>query len=295
MSSPYQLGASMYVPCDHPELKATFGGQKFPKIRSLIACTEDSITESCVASAVEALADAVQTLPPRGEGAMRFIRCRNVDILDDILRIPGIDKVDGFVLPKVDEASFPEYERVLSTSSHMIMPTLETVGVFDSRWQSMMCQRFTASRLATQVLALRIGGNDLLRHLGLRRMRGVTIYETPLGALIPQLVLAFRPHGFHLSAPVYDYFDDPNTLLREVKQDVLMGLVGKTAIHPVQAGIIDDALRVSRQDLEAANRLLEARGSDAAVFQHEGSMMELAVHSPWADQIIQRALAAGVA
>ncbi|MCK5745319.1 MAG: HpcH/HpaI aldolase/citrate lyase family protein, partial [Oricola sp.] len=131
------------------------------------------------------------------------------------------------------------------------------------------------------------------RHLGLRRMRGVSIYETPLGTLIPQLVLTFRSRGFHLSAPVYDHFDDAATLRREVRMDVRMGLIGKTAIHPKQAEIIDKALRVSEGELSAAKLVLSARSGDAAVFKHDGAMLEIAVHNEWAHQTIERAAAAG--
>jgi len=293
MSDVYRLGASMYVPCNHPELSATFSGQKFPSVRSLIACTEDSISADSVSDAIIALSDAINSLPPKGEGPMRFIRCRNVDVLEAIMCFPHIRKVDGFVLPKVDEDVLPDYERVLKRSPHYIMPTLETLGVFDLTWQACIRGLLSGSPLRDRILVLRIGGNDLLRHLGLRRVRGVTAYETPLGALIQQLVLSFRPHGFQLTAPVYDYFEDPATLRREVQQDVRMGLVGKTAIHPVQAKVIDDALRVSKKDLDAAQELLSSRGEDAAVFQHDGGMMEVKVHSTWAHQTIARAILAG--
>ena len=43
-----------------------------------------------------------------------------------------------------------------------------------------------------------IGGNDLLNLLGLRRQRGHTLYETPLGAVIARLVTTFKPHGFRV-------------------------------------------------------------------------------------------------
>ena len=55
-----------------------------------------------------------------------------------------------------------------------------------------------------RILVLRIGGNDLLNLLGLRRQRGHTLYETPLGAVIARLVTTFKPHGFRLSAPVFE-------------------------------------------------------------------------------------------
>ena len=293
MSDVYRLGASMYVPADSPHLQATFSGDKYPAVRSLIVCTEDAVLPGRVNAALAALADALRRLPGRGTGPMRFVRCRNPEVLEQILTLDGIEHVDGFVLPKADESNLPRYETLLGEQDFYVMPTLETIGVFDAQWQSDMCRYLRHSRLSERVLALRIGGNDLLKHLGLRRLRGVTSYDTPLGALISQLVLAFRPHGFHLSAPVYDYFDDPVTLRREVLQDVRMGLIGKTAIHPSQATIIEEGLRVSREDRHAAELILGSRGQEAAVFKHGGAMHETIVHQSWAQQTLARASAGG--
>ncbi len=294
MSDVYRLGASMYVPCDSPNLEATYSGKKFPSVRSLIACTEDAVPASRLNQALAGLSSVIRSLPAKGTGPMRFVRCRNPGMLEQILGLNGIEKIDGFVLPKADEDNMPVYESLLGDQGFYVMPTLETIGVFDTRWQADMRNYLLSSKLRDRVLALRIGGNDLLKYLGLRRLRGVTSYETPLGGLIGQLVLAFRPHGFHLSAPVYDYFDDPATLRREVAQDVRMGLIGKTAIHPRQASIIDEGLSVSRGDMQAARLILDAMGHDEAVFKHDGGMHETVVHQSWARQILERASANGM-
>lgn len=285
----YRLGASMYVPADSPHLQATFSGSKYPAVRSLIACTEDAVLPSRVNEALTTLGAVLRVLPGRDRGPMRFVRCRNPEVLEQILALEGIHNIDGFVLPKTDQDNLPRYEALLGETDFYVMPTLETIGVFDAQWQSDMCRYLLNSRLNGRVLALRIGGNDLLKHLGLRRLRGYTSYETPLGALISQLVLTFRPHGFHLSAPVYDYFDDPVTLRREVSQDVRMGLIGKTAIHPSQASIIEEGLQVSREDMRAAELILGCRGQGAAVFKHGGAMHETIVHQTWAQHTLARA------
>lgn len=287
MSDVYRLGASMYVPADHPQLQATFSGKKYPAVRSLIACTEDAVLPERLDLALEQLSRVLQALPARGTGPMRFIRCRNPETLSHILSLPDIRKIDGFVLPKFDFDNAAAYDRLLGGTGYYAMPTLETVGVFDPLWHKELLERLHKGSI--RVLALRIGGNDLLKHLGLRRLRGITVYETPLGALINQLVLTFRPHGYHLTAPVYDYFDDMETLIREVRQDVLMGLVGKTAIHPRQATVIERGLQVSQQDLLAAQRILDANGQNEAVFKHDGGMLELAVHTSWARETLARA------
>ena len=70
---------------------------------------------------------------------------------------------------------------------------------------------------------LRIGGNDLMHALGVRRTPGRTLYEGPLERVIGMLVGVFKPYGFMLSSPVYEVFDDLTTLAREVSRTSNMG------------------------------------------------------------------------
>jgi len=283
--SAYQLRASMYVPCDHPRLTETLNGSRFPGVHSLIACTEDAVSPARLEFALKQLAMTLVRLPEKGQGPHRFVRCRTPDVLKKILAMEGVERVHGFVLPKCEIGNLREYEALLSGTGFKVMPTLETQGVFDSFWRRDFRQYMQASTL--DVLALRIGGNDLLKILGMRRTRGVTIYETPLGLLIAQLMLDFRPSGFHLTAPVYDYFEDPATLAEEVARDVSMGLVGKTAIHPVQAPIIENGWKLSADDIATANEILTARDK-LAVFSSKGAMHEVSVHDRWAEGIMSR-------
>jgi citrate lyase beta subunit len=293
MHDAYRLGASLYVPAIHQRVEAALAGRAFPGVRSLIACTEDSISKGDVETAMRRLADCLPRLPFRDQGPLRFLRPRNAAVLGEMLALPAIDRVHGFVLPKIDADTLEPYERMLKRHDFWLMPTLETSAVFDPLALRDLRERLLSPGLKRHVLALRIGGNDLLKMLGLKRMRGVSIYSTPLGALIPQLVLAFRPFGFPLTAPVFDMIDDEATLAAEVAQDVQMGLIGKTAIHPSQVKVIERGLAVSEQEIEAARQILTPRRE--AVFKHNGAMLERAVHAPWAETVIARAAGAALA
>jgi citrate lyase beta subunit len=287
MHDAYRLGASLYVPAIHSKLKDALRGAIFGGVRSLIACTEDSIAEADVDRALGNLARILPHLPQREQGPLRFIRPRNAAVLAELLRMDGIERVHGFVIPKADLDTLSPYEAALGRHDYWLMPTMETSAVFDPLALRELRQRLTTAGLKRHILALRIGGNDLLKMLGLRRQRGVSIYQTPLGLLISQLVLAFRPFGFHLTAPVFDLIDDPQTLADEVRQDVLMGLIGKTAIHPDQVPVIEEGLAVSEHELELARQILAPRRE--AVFRLHGAMIEKAVHQEWAYAILARA------
>jgi citrate lyase beta subunit len=166
------------------------------------------------------------------------------------------------------------------------MPTLETAAVFDASAMRELAVMLAEDSVKERIVILRIGGNDLLNLLGLRRPRGMTIYETPLAGVISQLVTTFYPQGFLLSAPVYEYLSDAVTLAREIRQDLAHGLIGKTAIHPSQIGLIEPHYAVVEDDYAMACRILEEAAP--AVFRMHDAMCEVATHRRWAQQIICR-------
>lgn len=134
----------------------------------------------------------------------------------------------GFALPKFGPHTLGDWLRVWDDSKgHRLLPILETAEVFDHRKMEIMRDRLEDYGLKAHIVCLRIGGNDLLNLLGIRRRRGATIYDTPLRGAIADLVRVFNPAGYRLSAPVFDYLDTPEVLIREVEADLQHGLVGK--------------------------------------------------------------------
>ena len=171
------------------------------------------------------------------------------------------------------------------------MPTLETAQAHDALEMRELANRLDKAEYKERILALRIGGNDLLSTLGLRRSASQTLYEGPLGYTIAMLVSTFAPRQYALTAPVFERLDDPETLTRELIQDIGHGLVGKTAIHPSQLQPIYHAFRVELSDYQAAMQLLS---SDKAVYQWNNAMAEPATHNNWAKNVLSRAEAFGV-
>jgi citrate lyase beta subunit len=152
--------------------------------------------------------------------------------------------------------------------------------------------RLINSAWRNQVRGLRIGGNDLLNLLGIRRGRGVTIYDTPLRNVIADLACIFLPAGYHLAAPLFDYLDAPEILGREVALDLLHGLTGKTAIHPAQIAIIEKGYQVNHDDYAMALAILAPDAT--AVFRLHNVFCEPVTHRCWAMGILERARIFGV-
>jgi citrate lyase beta subunit len=287
-----ELGATLYVPAIRQDLFDIVTGRRHADLRSLVLCLEDSIRPADVPMAITNVAQLLVRLE-RHEQATRpalFIRPRDELMLERLLALPGIEAVHGFVIPKVTADNLPSYLRSLASDQHVLMPTLETREVFDQAELRRLRDQLLS--VEHRILAIRIGGNDLLHNIGARRSGVRTAYQGPLGATIAALVTTFAPFGFRLSAPVFEHFDRPDLLREEVDYDNEHGLLTKTAIHPAQIAIIQEAYRVGSEELAAARSVLAPdRGG---VFALGGSMCEPATHSRWAETVVRRASLYGV-
>lgn len=295
MMNAMMLGASLYMPCTRTDLfERLFGPAAVPALRSAVLCLEDAVLESDIPLAMGHLAALLRRLAQRQPvpgDPLIFIRPRDAAMLAHILHLPGIEQVQGFVLPKAHADNMPAYLALPYAEGHRLMPTLETREALDPH----EIRRLRDQLLAVQdrILALRIGGNDLLHTMGLRRVAGRTAYDGPLGAVIGILVGSFAPWGFALSAPVFERFGDTALLREEVQRDIEHGLFTKSAIHPDQVPVIQAALAVSSHQWHEAQAILAPGG--AAVFAHDGVMCEPSTHRGWAERIVARAEAYGVA
>ncbi|MFC0251548.1 HpcH/HpaI aldolase/citrate lyase family protein [Massilia consociata] len=277
------MGASLYVPANHKNLAQIANGDKLPQARSLIFCTEDAVAERELSWSLFNLSVVLANMKT-DIAAERFVRVRNPEVMARVLAMPGVEKLTGFVLPKVTRHNFDTYFRLVRDTGHVLMPTLETAEVFSDNEMQQLRTVFEAPGVRHRILALRIGGNDLLALLGLRRPRGMTIYRTPLGPVIARLVTTFRPYGFALTAPVFEYLDLPELLDQEVTEDLAYGMVGKTAIHPTQIAPIEQHYKVRPQDLAVAHAILD--DASPAVFRMDDAMCEVATHRAWAERLV---------
>ena len=291
-SAPWQLGASLYTPATRPDLVA-LGSGKISGLSSLIYCTEDAVREADVPLALDNLRAALPQLPLTGS-PLRFIRARNPDVLAQLLTL-NLSAITGFVLPKIHDGNLAEYMRVLERSGqdHLkVMPTLETREALSETRMTLLRDLIFMEGWPGRVLSLRVGGNDLMHALGVRRVPGRTLYEGPLERVMGMLVGVFKPYGLSLSSPVYEVYSDPGTLAREVAQDLEYGLCGKTIIHPAQLATVLEGYRVPEPELLEARAIL---APDApAVFSMHGRMCEPATHSRWAQDVVARAELYGV-
>lgn len=285
------LGAALYVPASRQDLGSIVRGQKLPGVRTIIVCTEDAILEHELRPALRNLEMALADFP-MAVGRRTFVRTRSPEVLQRILAMKGAECLDGFVLPKARLESLRHYFVLLANTRYRVMPVLETREVFEQKKMTALLRFMTRQEIRQRILLLRIGGNDLLSLIGIRRPIGKTIYQTPIGQVITQLVTTFRPYGFDLSGPVFEYLNDPSTLRKEVEEDLAHGLVGKTAIHPAQVRQIEQAYRVCVSDVDDARTIL-SEGAPA-VFRYHDAMFEPSTHRNWALKVLSAADCFGI-
>jgi citrate lyase beta subunit len=288
--SPYALGATLYMPATRADLLDVVFRTKLPELRSLVVCLEDAVADIDVETALSNLHVLLTAINGCGgrpaDGPLLFVRPRDSGMAAVLNDWPLMKHVDGFVVPKLTLRNLGAWEQAVTNPELLLMPTLETTDVFNPVAMVELGQALKAN-LNHRIISLRIGGNDLMGGLGLRRNPATTLYSTPMGYVIPMLAGVMGSQGFALTAPVFEQLATPNLLSEELELDIAHGLVGKTAIHPSQISIIQDTLRVSLEDLNSAKLIV----SDVApaVFKHNEVMCEPATHYKWAIKILERA------
>lgn len=293
--SPFALGATLYMPATRNDLLGIVFGEKLEDLRSAVVCLEDAVSECDIDYALHNLKLLLHAIDMRGGrpecGPLIFVRPRNSDMAALLAQWPMMKHVDGFVMPKLTQKNLGAWDDAVRGTELFLMPTLETKEVFDPH--SMVELRDALlETVKERIIALRIGGNDLMGCLGLRRNPATTLYQTPMGYVIPMLAGIMGSAGFALTAPVFEQLHTPDLLVDELALDISHGLVGKTAIHPTQVTIIHRALQVCNDDLNSARAILSEAAP--AVFQFNGAMCEPATHLKWAQNIVERARWYGV-
>ncbi|OKP04302.1 HpcH/HpaI aldolase/citrate lyase family protein [Xenorhabdus eapokensis] len=292
--SPHRLGATLYMPATRQDIAEIVLQNKIPDLRSLVICLEDAVSEQDIPIAIENLREVIQTLAAADISSSNidrhrpliFIRPRDEKMANYLVANVNLSAIDGLVLPKFTHASLSGWWDVINATHLYIMPTLESDEVFDVRKMNQLADTLKKHPCKDRIIALRIGGNDLMNIVSLRRSRNFTLYDGPMGYVIKMLVAVFVARGFALTAPVCEHIDDLRLLEQELALDIAHGLVGKTAIHPKQITCIQRALMVSAHDYAEALTILN---SSKAVFKSQGTMCEPATHQRWAVNILERA------
>ncbi|MEA1919825.1 MAG: HpcH/HpaI aldolase/citrate lyase family protein [Campylobacterota bacterium] len=277
------LGATLFVPANHKNLQDILSRKRFTNLRSLVIDTEDGLHVKeleRVLERIKILLDDYQS-----SELFVFIRPKNTEVLQKLLHVKGIEKCDGFILPKFSLENMSGYLDLLQRHDFYIMPSIEGEELFNP--QSLHLIKNYLDQFKEKILLIRFGAEDMFRQLGLRRSQTLSIYEM----LAPSLVMAnlltvFKASGYDISAPVYPFYKDELGFIAEVKRDLLEGFISKTVIHPSQIDLSEKLYAVTSSELISAQKILET--TQKSLFGENGVMHEVPTQSPWAKKILAR-------
>jgi len=286
--SAIHLGATLFIPATHKNLKEIVTGLKYKTLRSLVIDLEDGISNTSRQQGLQQLKEVLEMKHP--DQLFRFIRPTNAVMLKELLKKSHINNIDGFVLPKFSLLNAQEYLEHLKDNNFQFMPSIETEDLFDVKMLKQIRELLIPFK--HRIPLIRFGLEDMFRQLKIRRDCNISIYDMATPSwVIGQLLGLFKPFDFEISAPVYRCFNDEKGFKNEVLRELHEGLLSKTVIHPKQVEWLETVYQVNETDFTDAKEILST--ADAVIAQ-QANMAEVPTQSPWARQIIKRAELFGI-
>ncbi len=283
-----ELGATLFVPAIHKNLREIICGEKYPKLKSVVLDTEDGIKKELLEDALESIQKAL--LHFQGSQVLVFVRPRNPKVLKKLLDLEGIENIDGFVLPKFSLENASDYLVLVKEQAFYIMPSIEGSELFE--YDKLLELRTLLLQYKSQILVLRFGLEDMLRVLGMRRKCEDNIFDiAATSSVVGNFIATFKSVGFGISGGVYPCFKDKDGFIKDVERDLREGLFSKTIIHPSQIEPAHKVYRVSKEEYQEA---LEISQCSEAVFAQNAKMAEPSTMLPWATDTIKRAAVYGI-
>ncbi len=288
MISHIDLGATLFVPSTHKNLKDILKQDKYPNLKSVVIDSEDGIYSDELLKAKQIIKDLLEK--HQKNSLLVFIRPRDTETLKELLSYEGIEKIDGFILPKFSLDNADSYLDILKNTKHYFMPSIEGQELFDIEKLKTLKNKLLSYQ--ERIILVRFGLEDMLRQLSMKRSCKYSIFDYAVCAsVLGNFLAVFKSAGFTVSGGVYPCFKDKDGFIKDVKRDLKEGLFSKTIIHPSQIDLAHELYKVSEDELIEAKSLVEA---SKAVINVDGKMGEVKTMSPYAREIIKRAEVYGV-
>ncbi|MBM6822944.1 HpcH/HpaI aldolase/citrate lyase family protein [Fusobacterium mortiferum] len=306
----------MYSPALNDKVVEMIVNKKYNFKYSLALCLEDSICDDMVSIAqkqvIKTLGKIANLKKLKGISLPKiFIRVREAKQILEIFESlrEGTESLTGFLIPKYSLENCDQYNEIISLINKKsnkkiyIMPILESSDIInlDTRIKYLKELKNKIDSIKEYILNIRVGGNDFCKEFRVRRNYKQTIYEiTPVRNILSDILTVFS-REYVVSGPVWEYFASENDewkrgLEKEIELDKLNGFIGKTVIHPKQIEVVNEGLKVSKEDYEDAKEIIKWENPELAVGKsHNGQRMnEVKVHFKWAEKIVTLADIYGV-
>ncbi|MBN1328211.1 MAG: HpcH/HpaI aldolase/citrate lyase family protein [Candidatus Heimdallarchaeota archaeon] len=174
---------------------------------------------------------------------------------DDINEIVPA-KPYAIVLPKAeDEKQVMEIcdaIAIIEDKSDLPIGAIKLMPIIESAWGVLRAEGI--ARASDRIIGISPGGEDLTADLGAER----TDEGDELLYIRSRLVLAARANGVQVYDTIYPNVRDLEGLYKQTEKIVQMGFDGKACIHPSQIEPIHKAFSPTAEQLERAERIVEA-------------------------------------
>ena len=241
MSTTRPLRSVLYIPASKPRALDKARGLG---VDAIIFDLEDAVSVDEKTASRMILAEALNA---GGYGArMKIIRINAFDTpwgLDDAQAAVSMG-ADAILLPKV--SALADLDALAQITGDVpLWAMMETpLGMLNAA--------SIASHPKLQGMVM--GTNDLAKELQTRHRTDRLPLQTSLGLCL----LAAKAHGLAIVDGVYNAFKDDEGLKIECEQGRDMGFDGKTLIHPAQVDVTNAAFSPTEEEVELAQRQIDA-------------------------------------
>lgn len=264
----------LYVPGDRPDRMASAAGRGAD---ALILDLEDAVALPAKAAAREHVRAFLAGAP---EGPQWWVRINAESVAEDIAAVVG-PRLSGVVLPKADPALLAELDRALSSAeseSGVVPRSLPVLALIETARGLVVAEQVAA---ASRVVRLGLGEADLAGELGLQPGSD----REELWPLRSRIVVASAAAGILPPVgPVETAIRDEERLVRTTALLLRQGFRARTAIHPAQVAVVNEAFTPSAGQLAAARDVLDR----LAAAQEQSAGVALTADGRFIDEAVAR-------
>lgn len=321
----YAVGGLLYMPAINTKIAGKIINKEMNDVKSFVLDLEDSLGDDMIKYGKRNIKEIIKQLSEAVDDGritkkdipLIFIRVREPEQIEEMLDILGEDigYITGFNVPKFDKTTcdtfIESFKNVRDIASKQYETDLYLMPIIESkhamyrqlRMDNLLYINNALRPIANSVLNIRVGGVDFCNIFGVRRPIDATIYEIgPVGDCLNDILNVFGK-SYIVSAPVWEYFGEPEEnedwvkgIRREIRADKLNGFLGKTCVHPTQLRYVQESLVVSQMDYEDAISILGMNVNTTGVKKSEynNRMNEVKTHTNWAKKIVGQARVYGV-
>jgi len=222
----------------------------------------------------------------------RTVRCVRVNDLtteyayEDIIEVVegARENLDVIMLPKAMSASDVQFVDKLLTMMEKKLRLTKRIGIdvlIEEVEAMMQVEEIAASTPRLECLIFGMGDYSASQGVSLKDIGGATGYPGDIWHYQRQkLTIAARAHRIDAVDGPYADFRNPDAFREECRRAMILGMVGKWAIHPSQIEIAQAVFSPTPDEVKRARDMIKAYDAALAqglgAVQYEGKMIDIA-------------------